>query len=230
VIEALTRIRSQASSLALTRREKARPLMDRVMATPRPVYVGAAAVAAAIWGAALMLQIGRHPSPVFASTAEQSSPGSVHLAAPQASVAPAAPASPAAASPAAVVSHEWQASPPDMTSSIGPEEREGQPPASAPAPVAPQHAAPNVAAPAPVPDPIGALLRGKPVEDKEARLVHAAQVALAKLGYAVKIDGAEDGATRRALRHFEHQHGLAATTDISPELVKRLTAAARAGS
>jgi peptidoglycan hydrolase-like protein with peptidoglycan-binding domain len=81
-----------------------------------------------------------------------------------------------------------------------------------------------------VPDPIGALLRGKPVEDKEARLVHAAQAALAKLGYAVKIDGAEDGATRRALRHFEHQHGLAATTDISPELVKRLTAAARAGS
>ncbi len=194
------------------------------MATPRPVYVGAAAVAAAIWGAALLLQIGRHPSPVFAPTAEESSPGSAKVAAPQASAAPAAPASPAAA-----VSHALQASPPDMTSSIGPAEREEQPLVSAPAPVAPDHAEQNVAAPAPAPDPIGALLRGKPVDDKEARLVHAAQVALAKLGYAVKIGGAEDGATRRALHRFEHKHGLAATTEISPELVKRLAAAARAG-
>jgi peptidoglycan hydrolase-like protein with peptidoglycan-binding domain len=66
--------------------------------------------------------------------------------------------------------------------------------------------------------------RGKPHD--RSRLVHTAQIALAKLGYAVKPDGAEDGATRRALRHFERAHGLAPTTNISPELVKQLAAAA----
>jgi len=75
------------------------------------------------------------------------------------------------------------------------------------------------------PDQIGALLRDKPVDDG-SHLVRAAQIALAKLGYAVKPDGAEDGATRRALRHFERAHGLSPTTKISPELVKQLTAAA----
>ena len=75
------------------------------------------------------------------------------------------------------------------------------------------------------PDQIGALLRGKP--DDGSALVRAAQIALAKLGYAVKSDGVEDGATRRALRHFERAHGLTPTTKISSELVKQLMAAAR---
>ncbi len=56
--------------------------------------------------------------------------------------------------------------------------------------------------------------------------MRAAQIALVKLGYAVKSDGVEDGATRRALRHFERAHGLTPTTKISSELVKQLTAAA----
>ena len=60
-------------------------------------------------------------------------------------------------------------------------------------------------------------------------MVRAAQVALVKLGYPVKPNGAEDGATRRALRHFERAHGLAPTTEINSELVKQLTAAARPG-
>jgi peptidoglycan hydrolase-like protein with peptidoglycan-binding domain len=67
-------------------------------------------------------------------------------------------------------------------------------------------------------------LRGKP--DDGSPLVRAAQIALAKLGYAVKSDGVEDGATRRALRHFERAHGLTPATKISSELVKQLTAAA----
>jgi hypothetical protein len=75
------------------------------------------------------------------------------------------------------------------------------------------------------PHQIGALLRDRPV-DGELHLVRAAQIALAKLGYAVKQDGAEDGATRRALRHFERAHGLAPSTRISSELVRQLTAAA----
>jgi peptidoglycan hydrolase-like protein with peptidoglycan-binding domain len=68
-------------------------------------------------------------------------------------------------------------------------------------------------------------LRDRPV-DGGSRLVRAAQIALAKLGYAVKSTGAEDGATRRALRHFERTHGLAPTTEISSEIVKQLVAAA----
>jgi len=77
------------------------------------------------------------------------------------------------------------------------------------------------------PDAIGALLRGKSVND-DSHLVRAAQVALAKLGYPVRTDGAEDSATRRALRRFERAHGLTPTAEISPELVKRLTSAANA--
>jgi hypothetical protein len=202
--------------------------MHWVMATSRPVYLGAAAVAAAIWGNALLLQIGRHPAPVSAPTAQESSLDAANPAAPHASAAPAEQASPPPAVTAAV-SHASQASPPDTTSSIGRAAQEAPRPASAPAPVAPEHADHNVAAPAPAADPIGALLRAKPVGGQESRLVRAAQVALTKLGYAVKIDGAEDDATRRALRQFAHKHGLAATTEISPELVRRLTAAARAG-
>jgi peptidoglycan hydrolase-like protein with peptidoglycan-binding domain len=56
--------------------------------------------------------------------------------------------------------------------------------------------------------------------------MRAAQIALAKLGYAVKSDGVEDGAIRRAVRHFERAHRLTPTTKISAELVKQLTAAA----
>ena len=43
------------------------------------------------------------------------------------------------------------------------------------------------------PDQIGAFLHGNPV-DGGSHLVRAAQIALEKLGYAVKPDGAEDGA------------------------------------
>jgi hypothetical protein len=74
------------------------------------------------------------------------------------------------------------------------------------------------------PDQIGAFLRDK--SNDGSRLVLNAQIALAKLGYPVKSNGAEDDATRRALRHFERAHRLALTSEISSELVKQLTAAA----
>ena len=61
-----------------------------------------------------------------------------------------------------------------------------------------------------MPDQIGDLLRRKPVVE-DSRLISTAQGALAKLGYPVKVDGAEDGATRRALRDFERAHGLPLT-------------------
>jgi Putative peptidoglycan binding domain len=233
VIESLTRIRSHAGLLGSAHRGKARLLMDRIMAAPRPVYVGAAAVAFAIWGNAFLLQIG-HPAPPLAPPAQESLPVSANLAAPRAYAAPASPApvapaaaSPAPVAPAAAVSRASQASAPDTTSSIARAGQEEPRQTSAPpAPLAPNPGEGKAAARGP--DPIGDLLRGKPV-DEGSRLVRAAQIALAKLGYAVKLDGADDGATRRALRHFARKHGLAPTTEINPELVKRLTAAARAG-
>jgi len=79
-------------------------------------------------------------------------------------------------------------------------------------------------------DPIGNLLRGgaeAPADN--SRLIKEAQTALARLGFAVKATGAQSPATDQALRDFERAHGLPASTEITPRLVKQLNAAARAG-
>ena len=232
----LTRIRDTASLLGPAGRGAARLMMERALATPRRVYIGAgaAALVAGIGANALLMQHGRHPAPLLASAAHDSSPASASTASPAGSVEPAAahasptPVSapgtaPAAQPPAAGELPATQASAPDITSSIGPAAQDKQHQSSAPS--APDNGR-RIAALAP--DQIGALLRGKRVDDG-SHLVRAAQIALAKLGYAVKPDGAEDSATRRALRRFERAHGLAPTTEINSELVKQLTAAARPG-
>ena len=77
------------------------------------------------------------------------------------------------------------------------------------------------------PDPIGDLLRGEPRGD-DSRAILAAQSALAKLGYSVKADGVEGAATEQALRDFERSRGLPVATEVTPHLVRQLTAAARA--
>ncbi len=76
-------------------------------------------------------------------------------------------------------------------------------------------------------DRIGDLLRGE-LQREGSHLIVAAQGALAKLGYAVKTDGAESASTQQALRDFERTHGLPLATEITPHLVKQLTSAARA--
>ena len=76
-------------------------------------------------------------------------------------------------------------------------------------------------------DPIADLLAGETHSD--ARLIMAAQTALAKLGYTVKPDGKEGAATQQALREFERAHGLPPATEINERLVKQLTLAARGG-
>jgi hypothetical protein len=213
-----------------------RLLMKSLLATPGRVYIGAgvAALGVGIGANALLLQIGRHPAPLLAAVAHNPLPASANTAAPAGTVEPVAShVSPtpiseystasAAAPPAAGESRATQASAPDITSSIGPAAQDKQHQSSAPS-VPESERRPAALAP----DQIGSFLRGKSVDDG-SRLLRAAQIALAKLGYAVKPDGAEDVATRRALRHFERAHGLAPTTEISSELVKQLTAAARSG-
>jgi hypothetical protein len=74
-------------------------------------------------------------------------------------------------------------------------------------------------------DQIGELLREVP---RDNRGILAAQSALARLGYRVKLDGVEGVATEQALRDFERSHGLPVTTDLTPRLAKELTMAARA--
>jgi hypothetical protein len=202
-------IRDTASLLGLAARGAARLLTQKVSATSRRVYIGAgmAALAAGLGASGFPPQIGRQP--LLARVAHFNFPTSANTGAPAATVPPVAShasstpisqfsTASAAARPAAGESRATQASAPEITSSIGP---------------------------AAAPDQIGALLRDRPF-DGGSHLVRAAQIALAKLGYAVKSTGAEDGATRRALRHFERTHGLAPTTEISSEIVKQLVAAA----
>jgi hypothetical protein len=218
-----------------------RLLMESVMGAPRRITVGAgvAALVAGVGASAVLMQIGRHPAPLFAPAGHDPLPAfanapppgaTVETVAPQASPAPvsASSAASAAAPPAGGQSRATQASAPDITSSIGPATQENQHPSSAPTVSEGLDRGERRPAAARAPDPIGVLLRGKPVDDG-SRLVRAAQIALAKLGYAVKPGGAEDGATRRALRHFERAHGLAPTTEITSELVKQLTAASGPG-
>jgi hypothetical protein len=77
-------------------------------------------------------------------------------------------------------------------------------------------------------DPIRDLLRGG---DKDAsHLTMAAQAALIKLGFALKADGVEGASTEQAIQQFEHTHGLAASSEITPKLVKQLGAAANAAA
>ncbi len=227
MFEALMRVRDTASLLGPAARGAVRLLMQTGLATPRRVFVraGVAALVAGIGANALLLQIGRHPASLLApathdtaSAQTVAAAGTVEPVAPNESPTPISKHSMAShgAPPAAGESLATQASAPDITSSIERATHDKQRQS-----LAPESERRSAAL---GPDQIGALLRDKPV-DGGSHLVRAAQIALAKLGYAVKPDGAEDGATRRALRHFERAHGLAPTTKISPELVKQLTAA-----
>jgi len=88
--------------------------------------------------------------------------------------------------------------------------------------------------PAPVPpsrldDPIRDLLRGDAGKDP-AHLVIAAQNALIKLGFAIKADGVIGGSTEQAIQQFERAHGLPASAEITPRLVKLLSAVANAAA
>jgi hypothetical protein len=76
-------------------------------------------------------------------------------------------------------------------------------------------------------DPIGEILRADAAKDAEKQML-AAQYALIKLGYSLKADGSPGAATSAALRDFERVHSLPPSSDLTPRLVKQLTAAANA--
>jgi hypothetical protein len=76
-------------------------------------------------------------------------------------------------------------------------------------------------------DAIAQVLRAEDEQETQKRLA-VAQAALVKLGYVVKADGEESAATSLALRDFERAHGLPLSNDVSPRLLKALTAVASA--
>lgn len=81
-------------------------------------------------------------------------------------------------------------------------------------------------------DPIRDLLRGDSASKEGAdakRLILAAQNALIKLGFTVKADGVDGATTRQAIQQFERTHGFIPLGEITPKLVKQLTAAANTG-
>ncbi len=76
-------------------------------------------------------------------------------------------------------------------------------------------------------DAIGEVLREESAEEAQKAIL-AAQNALTKLGYSLKADGTANAATLAALRDFERAHSLPISTDVTPRLLKRLTAAVNA--
>ena len=102
-------------------------------------------------------------------------------------------------------------------------------PAPAPAPVAIPEPPPRpfpvaVARAEKSEDPIAGLLRSQGVDKRKLTL--AAQNSLARLGYPIKASGALDADTKSALTAFEKAHKLPVTNEITPKLVKSLSAAA----
>lgn len=109
--------------------------------------------------------------------------------------------------------------------------------AVAPAPPPPA-AAPEPSRPSPSPTPVAAAHAPKSADaiadllkvqggDKR-KLTLAAQNALAKLGFDVTPTGTIDSDTRDALHKFAKKHGLPASAEITPKLIKTLNAAVAA--
>ena len=162
---------------------------------------------------ALFFQDGRHPAPLFLTTA---------LSPP----APAPSAKPAAASQVADAPAMQIDAPKAKAETVRtPAKTESARSESAgAAKIAPKTPA-KIAEPAKH-DPIAQLLNGpaRPKEPAESDVLMAQQ-ALLKLGYVVRADGKFTAATRQAIEKFEHDHGLpvkgALTTKIAAQLATR---------
>jgi Putative peptidoglycan binding domain len=57
-----------------------------------------------------------------------------------------------------------------------------------------------------------------------SKLVLAAQRALVKLGFVLNPDGVVGATTRQAIKRYEHDHGLPVHGDLTPALMRQLSA------
>lgn len=162
---------------------------------------------------ALYFQDGRHPAPLFLTTAlapPATTPATKPIAAPQTAEAPAT---------------QIDAPKAKVETAHAPVKAENARSESAtPAKIAAKTPA-KTAEPAKH-DPIAQLLNGpaKPKAPAESDVLMAQQ-ALLKLGYVVRADGKFSAATRQAIEKFEHDHGLpvkgALTTKVAAQLATR---------
>jgi peptidoglycan hydrolase-like protein with peptidoglycan-binding domain len=207
--EALARLRPDPTLIGRSRpaaqRKSAaivRSALRRLGATPARGYA-AAALTAALVGIvvnALALQHARHPAPFFAHTP-------VVVAAPASTPAPPAAQAvvQAAAQAAAQATAETTSAPAAPTPPTRPVRFDGDTTSGGG-------------------DAIGVMLRADQEQEAQKRLA-AAQAALVRLGYVVKADGEPNVATSTALRDFERTHGLPPSNDVTPRLLKALSAA-----
>ncbi|MGQ0446266.1 MAG: peptidoglycan-binding domain-containing protein [Beijerinckiaceae bacterium] len=75
--------------------------------------------------------------------------------------------------------------------------------------------------------PPAAQARPKTAAEKPSareKSVLAAQRALVKLGFVLNPDGLAGAATRRAIIRYERDHGLAVNGEVTPALIRRLSA------
>lgn len=181
---------------------------------------------------ALLLQKAKHPAPLFM-------PAQPPQSAPVAVSRPANPAS-AHSMPPVLDNTPVEAKPKDaITTFLKPNAAEKSA----------SEAAPSVAKPK---DPIAALLKdgaaersrvgSEPTEAKpkdaiaaliksntaaaeaSAETVVAAQQALVRLGFVLRADGVPGTATRQAIELFERDHGMQVNGDLSPRVIKQLSA------
>ena len=166
--------------------------------------IGGAALICGILVNALVLQTQRHPAPLFAAPAPHQTATASVL--------------PAPATPAVVPQ------PAPRPANLAPVVAEKPAPAQRPA--ARELVAREAAEAPPRGDAIASLLRaGAASQGGEAsRTVQGAQRALVKLGFVLKADGVMGGTTRQAIERFERDRGLPVRGDLTPKIIKMLSA------
>lgn len=168
----------------------------------------------AIFVNALVLQQSRHPAPLFGRSIAFPLPAA-RVPAAEKSRAASAPAGPAQASRDAIGQFLQSGA---IRRSLGE-------PTKATGPRAAVKEGTAEAKPAPSRDPISQLLKSDaaPAPD-QSKTVFAAQQALMKLGFVLKPDGLDGGATRQAVEQFERDRGLPVNGELSPKILHLLSA------
>lgn len=216
---------SRASAAALELDDERGLAMRLLINHPKDVVAGmfAAAAAIAIIGNALLMQAGRHPSPMF---------GAAPAPVPSADIVSVLPRPrPSDAAPRLAESRAGELKP---LESRAPESRSPEPRSAelfasptkvavAPPTPAPASATAQPRPPAPVPttgrsDPLGDLI-------DSSRRIAAVQRALTDYGYGqLKATGVAGSDTQAAIQRFERDRRLPVTGQISDRLIRELSA------
>jgi hypothetical protein len=212
------------------RRAQGRRLGRLAFLTRRPARtVMGAIVSALLTGIvvnALVLQKEKHPAPLFVPAEPANAPAHIRSA-------------PAASANAAAGRQQTETKEKDAIGALlRPNAVEKSPAASAPKPRdtiasllrgnAADDARPDSERVEAKPkDSIAALIKSKaPPEaaDPSSGRVAAAQQALVRLGFVLRADGAFGAATKQAIELFERDHRMPVDGDLSPRVLKRLSA------